>query len=190
MRRDPDREKRRAERLGLQHINPALLSNLAQSVSDRVPRATNIKGAIHYPGSFTGEQLITSLSEALPFPYTDDRRVAHSIARTLYQNMFFHEVDWEIVRLKDSAEQVFCFEQDEEKSTFDYLNSTAATSAGPSSIVSRPERLQDELPTGVLTRFTTCYSPFCGMEGTTGSGACYSLYCPNGAYPVSSASSA
>lgn len=185
MRRDPDQDKRRAERLGIQHINPALLSNLAQTLSERLPRATNIKGAIHYPGSFTGEQLVTTLAEALPFPYTDDRRVAHSIARTLHQNMFFHEADWDLVRLRDSAEQVFCFENDEEESTFDYLNSSPATNAGPSRMPNITGRSQDDLPIGILTRFTKCYSPFCGMEGTSGSGACYSLYCPNGTHPVS-----
>ena len=185
MRRDPEREKRRAERLGIQDVNPALLSNLAQTLNDRVPRGLNIKGAVHYPTSFTGEQLVATLAEALPFPYTDDRRVAHSIARTLHESMFFHEVDWEVVRLKDSAEQVFCFEDDEEQSTFDYLNSSSATKAGPSRMTNRTGRQQDELPTGVMTRFTKCYSPFCGQENTSGVGSCYSLYCPNGSHPVS-----
>jgi hypothetical protein len=184
MQRDPDREKRRRARLGLEHLNPALLSNLAQSVKDRVPRALNIKGAVHYPNSFTGEQIITTLAEGLPFPYTDDRRIALSLARTLHRNMFFHEADWEVQHLKDSVEQVFCFEEDEEQSTFDYLNSAVATRGGPNLSTNRIGKPVEDLPTGVITRFTKCYSPFCGTEGS--SGACYSLYCPNGSHPVSS----
>lgn len=186
--RDAERERRRLEGLGLQHLNPALLSNLAVAFKDRIPRTLNVKGSVHYPSSFTGEQAVTCLAEILPFPYTDDRRIAWVIARNLHRNMFFNEVDWDDAQpLRDSQERVYCFQDDEEQATIDYLNGNAAGMGvySPSARAPDISNGTNEIPNGVITRFTKCYSPFCGMEGTSGSGACYSLYCPNGSHPVS-----
>lgn len=188
-RRDSERERHRMEGLGLQHLNPALLSNLAVAFKDRVPKTLNVKGSVHYPSSFTGEQAVSCLAEILPFPYTDDRRIAVMLARNLHRNMFFNEVDWDDAKqLRDSHERVYCFQDDEEQATMDYLNGNPAA-AGVYSPASRAlEQSQPqmrEVPNGVITRFTKCYSPFCGMEGTASSGSCYSLYCPNGKHPVS-----
>lgn len=186
-RHDSERERRRIEGLGLQHLNPALLSNLAVAFKDRIPRTLNVKGSVHYPSSFTGEQAVSCLAEILPFPYTDDRRIAVVIARNLHRNMFFNEVDWDDTRqLRDSHEQVYCFQDDEEQATIDYLNGNVAGAGvySPSARAHEAPNQAQEVPNGVITRFTKCYSPFCGMEGTSGSGACYSLYCPNGKNPV------
>ena len=93
--------------------------------------------------------------------------------------------------MRDSPEQIFCFGNDEDQSPSEYLSlssqmSFPSSSAVPDGMGRAPysTSLQEELPNGVLTRFTKCYSPFCGMEGTSGSGSCYSLYCPNGPNPV------
>lgn len=122
----------------------------------------------------------------------DNRPFALAICRLLQRMMFYHEAEWDLSQLRDSPEQIFSFEEDEQQSTFDYLNSSWETSLPSTSTVpdglgrmpNLTNMVQDELPNGVITRFTKCYSPFCGMAGTTGSGSCYSLYCPNGSHPV------
>lgn len=183
VRRDTEKDRQRLERMGLQHLNPSLLSNIASAVKSRVPRSLMVKNSIHHHNSFTGEQIVTTIAEILPFPYTDDRKIALKLAQTLLNNIFFHEVEWEDIRLKDNSEHILCFESEvESQSTYDYLSTFGSPT---SSFSAAPPRQIEEPPNGVITRFTKCYSPFCAMEGTRNSGACYSLLCPNGATPVS-----
>lgn len=53
-------------------LNPALLSNIAVFVKDRVPRGPRQKGAIEHPQSFTGDELVVS-----PCHLADPRTSAH-----------------------------------------------------------------------------------------------------------------
>jgi len=78
-----------------------------------------------------------------------DRRVALRIARTLENQLFFVNVDWGMRELQDGVEDVYTFGE-----------------AG--SIVGRAE-----LPTGINTMLTRCYSAIC-EEGVV----CYSYTCP------------
>lgn len=83
---------------------------------------------------------------------TSDRRVALQIARTLQNQLFFVDVDWGKRELQDGVEDVYTFFGE----------------AGSECIVERAE-----LPTGVVTMLTRCYSASCG-EGIF----CYSYTCP------------
>lgn len=85
---------------------------------------------------------------------TSDRRVAVQVARSLQNQLFFHEVEWGNTVLQDGVEDVFMFLDD--------------TEGGSSAF---PEL--EELPTGVITMLTRCYSPSCG-EGVS----CYAYACP------------
>jgi len=82
-----------------------------------------------------------------------DRRVALQVARSLQRQLFFYEVEWGSRTLQDGLEDVYMFLDDPEES-------------------SMPERA--ELPSGVVTMLTKCYSIMCS-EGTE---PCYSYCCP------------
>lgn len=44
--------------IGGEFVDPGLLSHLAVWCKDRVPRGGRFKGAVEYPGSFTGEEIV------------------------------------------------------------------------------------------------------------------------------------
>lgn len=85
---------------------------------------------------------------------TSDRRAALQVARSLQSQLFFYEVEWGGRVLQDGVEDVYMFLDDIE---------------GASD--SRVE--QEELPTGVITLLTKCYSSSCDDENP-----CYSYACP------------
>lgn len=85
---------------------------------------------------------------------TNDRRVALQVARSLQNQLFFYEVEWGSNPLRDGVEDVYMFLDDVEGGSEDLAE-------------------REELPTGVITMLTRCYSPSCG-EGIP----CYSHHCP------------
>ena len=74
------------------------------------------------------------------------------MARSLQNQLWFVEVDWDIKPLRDSSEDVFRFMGEME---------------------GMGEGLTSELPSGLMTMATRCYSPSC-----TGDGRCYAARCP------------
>jgi len=87
---------------------------------------------------------------------TNDRRVSLQVARSLQSQLFFFEVHSgrESRALQDGVEDVYMFLDEQD--------------GGSGAFVER-----EELPTGVITMLTRCYSASCG-EGTQ----CYSYTCP------------
>ncbi|EAU90407.2 signal transducer [Coprinopsis cinerea okayama7 len=141
-------------------INLALLSHIAVQLQLKVPRGTHVKGSIPYPRAFTGKDIVTTIHSILENKLTrdhgcakNDRRVALQVARSLQRQLFFVEVEWGSRILQDGVEDVYSFLDDPETPTL-------------------PERA--ELPSGVVTMLTGCYSVTCG-EG----GPCYSGSCPS-----------
>ncbi|KAF8202439.1 CNH domain-containing protein [Pholiota molesta] len=142
-------------------VNFSLLSHIAMQLRDKVPRGVHVKGSIPYPRAFTGKDIVstiqTQIQRELAINHgvsTNDRRVALQVARSLQNQLFFYEVEWGGRALQDGVEDVYMFLDDQE--------------SGSDAI---PER--EELPTGVITMLTRCYSPSCG-EGVV----CYSYSCP------------
>ncbi|KAJ3514155.1 hypothetical protein NLJ89_g2537 [Agrocybe chaxingu] len=142
-------------------VNFSLLSHIAMQLRDKVPRGTHVKGSIPYPRAFTGKDIVstiqTQIQRELAINHgvsTNDRRVALQVARSLQNQLFFYEVEWGSRPLQDGVEDVYMFLDDQE---------------GPSDSIQERE----ELPTGVVTMLTRCYSPSCG-EGPP----CYSFTCP------------
>ena len=88
---------------------------------------------------------------------TSDRRLALFLARSLQSQLFFYEVEWGGRILQDGVEDVYMFLDDQE-------GGTEMRSQG-----------LDELPTGVFTPLTKCYTPSC-MDGLPY--ACSSYTCP------------
>ncbi|ORY90211.1 CNH domain-domain-containing protein [Leucosporidium creatinivorum] len=164
LRRADSTESYEARGGGEQFLNPAFLSNLAVFVKDQVPRGMRRKGAVEHPGSFTGEEVVTTLHRALSSAPGCDRKYALIVARSLHQSLWFHEVDWSDALLKDGGpyDKVYAFLQDEQRD--DHYE----------------EDDLFEIPTGVLTNATPCYSPYCGKMSEEGvAGSCYSYACPN-----------
>ena len=90
---------------------------------------------------------------------SSDRRLALILAQSLQNQLWFVEVDWDIKPLRDSSEDVFRFMGDME-----------GIGAG--------EGLTTELPSGLMTMATRCYSPSC-----TGDSRCYAPRCPHQTKP-------
>ncbi|KAJ7132313.1 Dbl-like domain-containing protein [Mycena epipterygia] len=142
-------------------VNFSLLSNIAVQLRDKVPRGTHVKGSIPYPRAFTGKDIVSTIQTQIQRELavnhgisTSDRRAALQVARSLQSQLFFYEVEWGGRVLQDGVEDVYMFLDDQEGT------SDAA-----------PER--EELPTGVVTMLTKCYSPSCSDDMP-----CYSYGCP------------
>ncbi|KAF9466176.1 CNH domain-containing protein [Collybia nuda] len=142
-------------------INFSLLSHMAVQLRDKVPRGTHVKGSIPYPRAFTGKDIVSTIQSQIQRELainhnisTSDRRAALQVARGLQSQLFFYEVEWGSRVLQDGVEDVYMFLDDQE---------------GGSDAI--PE--QEELPTGVVTMLTRCYSPSCGDGGP-----CYAYACP------------
>ena len=84
---------------------------------------------------------------------TTDRRAALLVARSLQSALFFTEVEWGGRMLQDGVEDVYMFLDD--------------LDGGTDGVIERTE-----LPTGVETILTKCYSASCDGPG------CYSYACP------------
>jgi RHO1 GDP-GTP exchange protein 1/2 len=92
---------------------------------------------------------------------TNDRRTALQVARSLQSQLFFYEVEWGGRLLQDGLEDVYMFLDD---------NPGIGSNNGNNEQY-RVDR--EELPTGVVTVLTKCYSPSC-QDGSP----CYSYSCP------------
>ncbi|KAF9038576.1 CNH domain-containing protein [Panaeolus papilionaceus] len=134
-------------------INFSLLSHIAVQLRDKIEPKMHVKGSVSYPRSFTGRDIVSTIQSQIQRELainhglsTSDRRVALQIARSLHSQLFICEVEWDSIVLQDGVEDLYLFNEILE---------------------------QEELPTGVITMMTRCYSPSCG-EGTP----CYSFSCP------------
>ncbi|OXG26963.1 hypothetical protein C359_04993 [Cryptococcus neoformans Bt120] len=141
-----------------QFFQPAFLSEMALQLRDKVERRRHIKAGIAWVGSFTGKDIVTTIHNLLP-PHTreklNDRRFALLLAQSLQNQLWFVEVDWDIKPLRDSSDDVFRFMGEME------------------GMASGADTLTTELPKGLMTMATRCYSPSC-----TGDKRCYSPRCP------------
>ncbi|KAG6332497.1 hypothetical protein ID866_6590 [Astraeus odoratus] len=142
-------------------VNFSLLSHLAVRLRDKVPRGTHVKSSIPYPRAFTGKDIVSTIQSQIQRELlinhgisTADRRIALQVARSLQQQLFFYEVEWNDKPLQDGVEDVYMF-----------LDDLEGTSEGP--------REREELPTAVVTMLTKCYASSCSEEDP-----CYSFACP------------
>ncbi|GAA5949958.1 hypothetical protein JCM3765_007750 [Sporobolomyces pararoseus] len=122
------------------------------------------------------------------------RKLALSVARTLQQSLWFHEVDFDDHLLKDSGDengigsnQVY---------TFLFVEGGGGLGQGASDGRTNEREREtggEEIPTGVVTSLTRCESLVCTKENAEGGivldpvdgsvhgikGGCYSFDCPN-----------
>ncbi|GAA5999985.1 uncharacterized protein JCM10292_003567 [Rhodotorula paludigena] len=161
---------------------PALLSHLAVYLADHVPRSARTKPATgtSHPACFTGSDAVSTLARVLPRTGgqqdgAEDRALALRVARELQQALWFYELDWDPALLQD----------DDEPSSFlaaaEFHSQLFALSRASGEEATTALFELDEVPTGVVTALTPCYSPFCAQFTADGfkQGACYSASCPN-----------
>ncbi|KAG2178208.1 hypothetical protein INT43_003461 [Umbelopsis isabellina] len=178
------RLKEKSKPLHLQHhrgrsednipiVNPALLSRVAIAFKDRVTLGTKVKDGIEYTDAFDGTEAVDKLAYIIK---TSDRNLALLLGRALDAQKFFHDVNYER-RLKDSLFEVYQFK--ELMSTSLSQENQVQDSNNEDDDVDKPEsasvssETDSELPTGVFTLLTDCYSPTCTRERL-----CYSIACP------------
>ncbi|KAF5373357.1 hypothetical protein D9615_007366 [Tricholomella constricta] len=142
-------------------INFSLLSHMAVQLRDKVPRNNHTKGGVDYDKTFTGKEVVSTIQSQIQRELainhgvsTNDRRAALQVARSLQSQLFFCEVEWDSRPIQDKVEDLYKFMSD-------FIGGSD----------SEPE--QEELPTGVVTMLTRCYSPSCG-DGAP----CYAYVCP------------
>ncbi|KAI9023021.1 CNH domain-containing protein [Phycomyces nitens] len=157
-------------------VYPALLSKVSEAFKDRVALNTKTKDSIEYKDTFDGKEAVDKLAYIIK---TQDRNLALLLGRALDAQKFFHDVNYEH-RLRDSVTELYQFKerinirpystlipQTEEVFTpFDDDRSEA-------NFVSRPKDDEENMPNGIFTVLTDCYSPTCTREQL-----CYSVSCP------------
>ncbi|PWN37942.1 uncharacterized protein FA14DRAFT_105054, partial [Meira miltonrushii] len=178
----------------------SLLSNMALLLRDAIPRGIQVKGSVSYPHSFTGKDVVSTIEAIIPkekldwaaqgmisatYTATDDRQIALSIAKSLKKELFFHEVDWGSSELEDGVEEVYMFLEDsmgehvQKANDFD-VELSRASFGGNQLHRGQMTRANDlvDLPTGVFTPLTSCYSALCRDPNAPPNKACYSYSCP------------
>lgn len=178
----------------------SLLSNLALLLRDVIPRGTQVKGSVNYPHSFTGRDVVSTIESIIPnnkldwasqgmisatHADTDNRQIALCIAKSLKKELFFHEVDWGSSELQDGVDEVYMFLEDsmgehvQTANDFD-VELSRASFGGNKLHKGQMTRANDlvDLPTGVFTPLTSCYSPLCGSPNASPNTPCYSYGCP------------
>ncbi|KAG5730352.1 Rho1 guanine nucleotide exchange factor 1 [Termitomyces sp. T112] len=141
-------------------IHLSLLSYLAFQLEKRVPRNTYFKGNVQYEQTFTGKDIVSAIHARIQRELIithglliTDRRASLQVARSLQSQLFFTEVEWDdSAKVKDNAGDLYNF-----------LDNA----------MSFDDEFDDDLPTGIVTILTRCYSPTCSE-----SDPCYSYVCP------------
>ncbi|EEB09559.1 Rho1 guanine nucleotide exchange factor 2 [Schizosaccharomyces japonicus yFS275] len=178
-------------------IRPAFLSQVAQEFRRRVALGDRVKDSLLYKDAFTGAEAVEIL---LRIARTSDRTLALLLGRALDSQKFFHDVTYSH-RLRDSAKEVYQFNRNvstaplsaislfspietyhstrrypEQTETYEGVLSDFGlqTFGGtpPSPPVTHRNDAEDDLPHGVFTLLTECYSPTCSRNHL-----CYSVSC-------------
>ncbi|ORE01506.1 hypothetical protein BCV72DRAFT_236298 [Rhizopus microsporus var. microsporus] len=132
-------------------IHNALLSQVASEFYRRISLATLTRDNIEYRDAFSGKEAINCLLSVLCI---QDRKQALSIGRALGSQQFFHDVNYEH-QLLDCERELYVFRHKKDD------------------ISTKDESQIIDLPQGVYTPFTNCYSITCTTQHP-----CYSFSCP------------
>ncbi|KAE9398547.1 CNH-domain-containing protein [Gymnopus androsaceus JB14] len=176
-------------------VYPALLSRVAEAFRDRIQLVDRLKDGLTYKNAFDGREAVDKIAYIIK---TTDRNLALLLGRALDAQKFFHDVTYDH-RLRDSASELYQFRTKlpspfvsgelasansatSELPTFPTAIESPVESGEPSSpspsVQPRPRKGsigsdEVELPSGVFTLLTDCYSPTCSRDQL-----CYSIACP------------
>ncbi|KAK0488995.1 hypothetical protein IW261DRAFT_1557493 [Armillaria novae-zelandiae] len=172
-------------------VYPALLSRVAEAFRDRINLGDRIKDGLEYKEAFDGREAVDKIAYIIK---TTDRNLALLLGRALDAQKFFHDVTYDH-RLRDSPSELYRFRtklpspfvsgelgiQNNEPILPKILTEDENDSSpSPSTSIPLPRPRKGsmtsdevELPSGVFTLLTDCYSPTCSRDQL-----CYSIACP------------
>lgn len=176
------------------HVNPALLSQVAQAFEAHILPTDRSKNELTYTHAFDGREAVHALMDICKI---QDRGLALLLGRALDAQKFFHEVTYDH-RLRDSSNELYQFRNrgfgplvygTDSSEGISRKGSTGSLSINPWRGLHQPndndlnskrmihsdvtQGVSTSYPTGVFTPLTKCYSPTCS-PGTQ----CYSRSCP------------
>ncbi|KAF8916237.1 CNH domain-containing protein [Mucidula mucida] len=172
-------------------VYPALLSRVAEAFRDRITTGDRTKDDLEYKDAFDGREAVDKIAYIIK---TTDRNLALLLGRALDAQKFFHDVTYDH-RLRDSPNELYRFRTKLPSPFVSGELGAEATepimpklltpdddndSVTPSPSTSIPTRTRKgsltsddvELPSGVFTLLTDCYSPTCSRDQL-----CYSIAC-------------
>ncbi|KAG2210516.1 hypothetical protein INT47_002458 [Mucor saturninus] len=151
-------------------IYPALLSKVAEAFKESMVVGTKSRDSIQYHDVFDGRDAVNKLACIIK---TSDRNLAVLVGRALGYQKFFHNVNY-MVKLRDATNELYQF-----AATNPNNRPKRKLSADSDTIIPdyRDEFITREdnqdLPNGVFTLLTDCYSSTCTRDSS-----CYSVLCP------------
>jgi len=185
------------------HVNPALLSQVAQAFEVHIMPTDRSKNELTYTHAFDGREAVHALMDICRI---QDRSMALLVGRALDAQNFFHEVTYDH-HLRDSSNALYQFQNrgfgplvygvntsegvSRQGSTGSFNFGASRGSQQPNDMdfnTRRTEPLYESqgdtisYPTGVFTPLTKCYSPTCSPGHP-----CYSWSCPRWASEDSNA---
>ncbi|EEB96466.1 hypothetical protein MPER_04395, partial [Moniliophthora perniciosa FA553] len=119
----------------------ALLSHVAQAFKDRIQVGDRVKDGLTYKDAFDGREAVDKLAYIIK---TTDRNLALLLGRALDAQKFFHDVTYDH-RLRDTPGELYQF------------RTKLPSPFKDGAII--PSNDEVELPSGVFTLLTDCYSP-------------------------------
>ncbi|KAI9267941.1 hypothetical protein BDA99DRAFT_435610 [Phascolomyces articulosus] len=152
-------------------VYPAVLSLVARELYRRLPTTTLVKNDIEHHHVFRGKDAVERLLLILR---THDRNLALLVGRALDAQNFFHDVNYEH-RLRDTADELYQFRESIETT----MGLSTAERNDSTNKQAENEVASMDMPSGIFTVLTDCYSPTCTRERT-----CYSINCPRKATKV------
>ncbi|KAI9470069.1 MAG: CNH domain-containing protein [Benjaminiella poitrasii] len=174
---------------------PGFLSSTAHEMKRRIILSDRIKNGVQYSNVFDGKEAVDKLKEVLGIK---NRFLALRMGRALEAQRFFHEVNYEN-RLIDDIAELYQFNEllfhniinHSSSTTSNSSTKTELTNSAFSSAIYMEEEdderyhstittgtkewiaTNEQLPNGVYTELTYCYSPTCDSLHP-----CYSYTCP------------
>ncbi|KAL0569562.1 RHO1 GDP-GTP exchange protein 2 [Marasmius crinis-equi] len=169
-------------------ISIALLSHVAQAFRDRIQLGDKVKDSLTYKDAFDGREAVDKLAYIIK---TTDRNLALLLGRALDAQKFFHDVTYDH-RLRDTSTELYQFrtklpspfvsgdlpappeedeKEEEDKERGDSASPAPSMQKEGTPVTSSSDEV--ELPSGVFTLLTDCYSPTCSRDQL-----CYSIACP------------
>jgi hypothetical protein len=134
-----------------------------------------------YSDTFDGRDAVDKIAYIIK---TNDRNIALLLGRALDAQKFFHDVTY-AHRLRDSPAELYAFKErlpaqfissdDDGNLDGDYSHSDSPSPGGIATGIKQLAITEaaDDLPSGVFTLLTDCYSPTCTRDRL-----CYSIACP------------
>ncbi|KAH7101466.1 CNH-domain-containing protein [Auriculariales sp. MPI-PUGE-AT-0066] len=150
-------------------VYPAMLSRVAAALQSRLPLITHIKDGLEYTDAFTGRDAVDKIAYIIK---TTDRNLALLLGRALDAQKFFHDVTYDH-RLRDSSSEIYRFSTRVAPWGSGEINGVAETTEHDDACPTDDADGEQNLPVGVFTLLTDCYSPTCSRDRL-----CYSISCP------------